>query len=47
MNCKSAEKEKCYLSKKDMILKITKDKQNGAINCDDVLRIIAKIKEDL
>jgi hypothetical protein len=38
------EKEKCYLSDKEIILKITKDKSNGAINCDDVLRIIDEIK---
>ena len=38
------EKKKCYLSIKDIILKITTDKPNGAIDSDDVLKIISEIK---
>jgi ATP-dependent exoDNAse (exonuclease V) alpha subunit len=39
-----AEKEKCYLHKKDITLKVTQDKSNGAINSEDVLKIIEEIK---
>jgi len=39
------EKEKHYLSNKNIILKTTKE-PNGAINSDDVLRIIGEIKND-
>ena len=39
-----AEKEKCYLSNKDIILKTSKDKQNGAIDSIEVVKIINEIK---
>lgn len=38
------EKEKCYLSKKNIILKVTQDKPNGAIYSEDALKIIGEIK---
>ena len=39
-----AEKEALYLSDKSIILKTTQDQPNGAINCDDVIKIINEIK---
>jgi len=41
-----AEKESYYFSQKDKILKVTKDKPNGAINSEDVIKIIEEIKRN-
>jgi ATP-dependent exoDNAse (exonuclease V) alpha subunit len=40
------EKEKCYLSKDDIVLKVTQDKPNGAIITEDVIKIIKEILND-
>jgi ATP-dependent exoDNAse (exonuclease V) alpha subunit len=37
------EKEKCYLSRDDIVLKVTRDKQNGAINTENVIAVIKEI----
>ena len=39
-----AEKKALYLSDESINLRTTEDKANGAINCDDVLKIIDEIK---
>jgi ATP-dependent exoDNAse (exonuclease V) alpha subunit len=40
------EKERCYLSRDDIVLKTTRDGPNGAINTEDALKVIQEILND-